>query len=226
MLAGYFLVNNLIMPAYTRHEVNVQVPDVRNQTFEEASDVLADHGLQAEKMVDRFNPSLPRGVIVDQIPPANDAVKPGRRIYLTVNSGEVPMVTVPSVKDFSLREAVNRLQAVGLEVQETRPDSIPSPHQNTVTRQRPAAGESIPQGSQVTLWYSTGLGDAYVTIPDVTGMTVEEARAVLLNRRLRAVAVGLENFDGLGEPIVQRQSREPGTRVREGFELRLFLTEE
>ena len=79
----------------------------------------------------------------------------------------------------------------------------------------------MPEGTKITLWYSTGLGNTYITIPDVTGMTVAEAQETLLRRKLRAVVIGREeDFDGLGEPTVKRQSRDPGTRVREGFELR------
>lgn len=223
----YLLVNYLVMPAVTRHEVAVQVPAVTDMAYEEAVRVLENADLKVERMEERFDPNRERGVVLDQNPAAELSVKPGRRIYLTVNSGDVPMVTVPSVLEVSLREAKARLQGRGLVVAAERPDSIPSPHRNTVTRQEPRPGASVPKGSDVTLWYSTGLGESYVTVPDVTGQTVEAAREMLLNRNLRAVIVGrVEDYEGLGEPTVQRQSREPGTRVREGFEVRLFLEAE
>ncbi|ARA93798.1 hypothetical protein AWN76_011915 [Rhodothermaceae bacterium RA] len=234
-LGLYFVVNTLIMPAYTRHDVAVTVPDVRNQPFEEARQILARYDLQAERDVQRFNPNLPRDVVIDQNPPAASQVKPGRRIYLTVNSGRTPMVTLPNVVNLSLREASYRLQALGLTVQDVRPDSIPSPHRNTVTRQDPAPGDSLAKGSSVTLWYSTGLGDRYVDVPDVVGLQVEAARRQLLQQKLRSVVVDAParvhaGGDGTTPPsvpdstlVVVRQSQEPGTRVREGFEIRLFV---
>ncbi len=225
-LLGYVLLNNLLMPIYTRHEVAVRVPEVIDLPYEEAQQLLAAQDLRVGTVVQRSDPAHERNVVLDQNPPPNALVKPGRRIYLAVNTGEVPMVTVPRVEEISLREAEARLQAVGLRVTDSRPDSIPSPHPNTVTRQQPAPGEVVPEGSSVTLWYSTGLGETYVTIPNVTGMTVGEAQQMLLERKLRSVVVGLDDYDRLGEPVIQRQSREPGTRVREGFELRLFLREE
>ena len=82
----------------------------------------------------------------------------------------------------------------------------------------------MPEESGVTLWYSRGLGDRYVVLPDVTGMTISEARRTLLRRRLRAVV--LDRSEEVEDPVVLRQSREPGTRVREGFELRLFTKQE
>lgn len=242
-LGLYFVVNTLIMPSYTRHDVAVTVPDVRDRPFEEAQQTLAHYNLQAERDVQRFNPNLPRDVVVDQNPPAASQVKPGRRVYLTVNSGRTPMVILPNVLDLSLREASYRLQALGLTVQDVRPDSIPSPHRNTVTRQDPVPGDSLAKGSSVTLWYSTGLGDRYVEVPDVVGLQVDDARRQLLQQQLRSVVVDAPNRssgdaeeeqgpDALdqAEPdsnvVVVRQSQDPGTRVREGFEIRLFVAEE
>jgi beta-lactam-binding protein with PASTA domain len=212
----YFVVDAWLMPAYTRQDVEIVVPDVRQMPYEEAERVLTAQKLRVEREEQRFNPNLPRDVVVDQKPPARATVKPGRRIYLTVNSGTVPMVQVPSVEGISLREARNRMATVGLIVEEVLPDSIPSPAPNTVTRQEPAPGETAPQGSGVKLWYSTGLGETYVTVPKVTGMSTEQARAFLLEHRLRSVVIG----EGTGP--VKKQSPEPGTSVREGFEVRLF----
>lgn len=224
LLVLYLLFNHLIMPAYTRYDLTVRVPDVRNQSLEEARQILAERGLGVGQPAQRFDRNRRPNVILDQNPLPEAAVKPGRLIYVTINSGDVPMVTIPRVEGMSLREARNRLMAQGLMIEAERADSIPSPYNNTVTRQHPPAGESVPEGSGITLWYSRGLGTRYVELPDVTGMTVSEARRALLRRRLRAVV--LDRFDEADDPIVVRQSREPGTRVREGFELRLFTQEE
>lgn len=225
-LLVYILIDKVMMPGYTRHGTTVRLPDVHDLNYDEAVQLLRSQSLRAEKLTRGYDPNRPRDVVVDQSPPPNALVKPGRRVYLTVNTGEIPMVSVPRVIDVSLREAENRMQALGLRVTQTLPDSIPSPHSNTVTRQVPAPGTRVQEGTEVTLYYSTGLGDRYVTVPDVTGLGIEEAESMLLRRKLRAVVVGLDEYTALGEPTIVRQSREAGTRVREGFELRLFVTEE
>ena len=223
LVAGaFFLADRLLMPAYTRYGDTVEVPELMNQPFEEASRALAQRGLRAERQTQRFDPDLPRDVVVDQSPRAEAQVKPGRRIYLVVNSGRTPMITVPSVAGTSLREAENRLRAIGLRVAEKRPDSIPSPYQNTVTRQEPQPGDSLREGGGVTLWYSTGYGEAYVTVPDVMGLPVDSAEQVLLRQRLRTVNVGLSALV-LEDTIVTRQRPAPETEVREGYEIRLFF---
>lgn len=226
---AYLLVDRVIMPDYTRHDVAVQVPSVTDRPFDEAVQVLARFDLDVERETQEFNPNVARDVVVDQRPRGQALVKPGRRVYLTVNAGEVQQVTMPSLDGLSIREARNRVRALGLTIDEERPDSIPSAYRNTITGHDPAAGDSLAEGSGVTLYYSTGLGEAYVDIPDITGMTVAEAREELLSRRLRAFIINgqrsteEERTVPLDSLEVVAQSRDPGTRMREGSEVRLSI---
>jgi beta-lactam-binding protein with PASTA domain len=219
----YLLFNNILLPSYTRQGVTVTVPDVRNKSYQDAARILTTQNLEVERVVERFNPRLPRDVVIDQTPGPDAIVKPGRHVFVTVNSGQALMVKVPRVRDLSLREAENRLKAVGLNVEDLLPDTIPSPYPNTITRQNPAPGDSLPQGAGVQLWYSTGLGQIYVQVPDLIGLTVTEARQQLLDLKLRPVVVGEPEEEAvLDEQEVRRQSREPGSEIREGSEVRIF----
>ncbi|MEM1128164.1 MAG: PASTA domain-containing protein [Bacteroidota bacterium] len=218
----YLTVDRLVMPAYTRYDAQVTVPDVTNLPYEDAQATLAQYNLRAEQNPPRYRPDLSPDVVIDQNPIPATPVKPGRRIYLTVNSGRVPMVTVPAVVSLSRREAEGRIRALGL-TPVLRADPIPSPYEGTITRQVPAPGDSLVANAEVTLYYSMGPGDAYVALPEVVGLPTDQAVAQLLERRLRYVFV-----DGPPPPsttyYIARQSREAGTRVREGFELRLWTT--
>jgi len=212
----YVSINYLIMPAYTRHGVAIPVPNVMARSYDEAADIIKESGLRPEERILR-KPNLPRNVVIDQNPKAGWAVKPGRRVYLTVNSGDTTTVVVPKVEAISIREAQNRMMIRGLAVAEVLPDSIPSLHANTVTKQFPEHGKRVEPGTEVILWYSTGLGRESVLVPSVVGMPADSARFFLLGLRLRSVLIGgsSETF------IVFGQSPEPGTSVREGSEIRL-----
>lgn len=233
---AYLLIDAVIMPAYTRHEVAVRVPDVENRMFEAAKERLEDRGLRVERQVGRFNPNVDSGIIVDQNPPPEADVKPGRRVYLTINAGEVPTVSLPDLSGFSVREANNRIASLGLAVDTVKADSIPSPYPNTVTRQKPAPGDSLQQGSGVVLWYSTGLGEEKVRVPNVVGKTVEEAKRSLLQNKLRSIVIDPDDEtseaeepvpDSLKTPaFVQRQAQPPDTTVWAGTEIRLFATDD
>ena len=196
VLSAYLLVDKLMMPAYTRHDASVSVPGVVNR---------------------------PVGEVLDQQPPADALVKPGRRIYLTVNAGQTPMVQMPDLGGTSIREAKNQLLALGLTTGRVRPDPVPAPYPNTITKQSPAPGDSVREGASVNLWYSQGLGSESSTVPDVRGLRVPTARRTLLDQNLRSVVVDTTQEADLSSVPVRTQSRSPGDSVREGTEIRLFV---
>lgn len=240
-LGTYVLIDAVVMPSYTRHGVAVQVPDVENRPYQEAKQLMKKRGLTVKRQIGRYNPNVPREAVVDQNPPPNSDVKPGRRVYLTVNAGDVPMVSVPDLNGISVREAKNRISSLGLKVGTIKPDSIPSPYPNTITRQTPSPGDSLKKGGIVDLRYSTGLGQDTVQVPSVVGRTVKEARRLLLTRKLRAVVVNSRTSEApqrtesspapsasadtsSARLFVRRQGRPPEEKVRAGTEIRLFTT--
>ncbi|MFO8100545.1 MAG: PASTA domain-containing protein [Salinibacter sp.] len=235
----YVLLDSIVMPSYTRHDASVRVPNVEDRSFETAKATMEEKGLDVQRQVGRYNPNVDQGIVVDQTPLARATVKPGRRVYLTVNSGEAPMVKIPDLNGVSVREAENRVSAAGLEVGTVEPDSIPSPYANTITRQSPAPGDSLQQGSTVDLWYSTGLGERSVDVPEVVGRTVADAQQMLLKNQLRFIVVDtsvadtadaqpseMDSTDILQQLYVRQQGRSPGTEVRAGTEIRLFTTDD
>ncbi len=240
---AYVLVDAVIMPSYTRHGVSVRVPDVEDRPFEKAKALVQRRDLAVMRQVGRFNPNVPQGTVVDQNPPASADVKPGRRVYLTVNSGTAPMVSIPDLNGISVREAKNRASSLGLQVDSVRPDSIPSPYPNTITRQKPEPGDSLKKGGAIDLWYSTGLGQDTVRVPNVAGRPVKGAQRLLLRHNLRFVVVNPRSSGSTTGPtsmtdtssatttdssetkrFVRRQGRAPRTKVRAGTEIRLFTT--
>ena len=216
-LIGFYLVMNyVVLPAYTRQGVEARVPEVRELPFEQASDVIEGRGLRAERRDQPYNPSIPRGAVVDQNPAPNASVKPGRRVYLYVNSGPQQMVTVPDVLTLSRNLATSRLGEVGLADVEVREDSVRSPYENTVTRQRPEPGEVVATRVKATLWVSPGLGEEEVTVPDVRGLAPVDAR-----RELVGEGLWVDPTRSIGGTVT-RQEPAPGDEVRQGTEVRIY----
>lgn len=211
------------MPTYTRYDVAVTVPDVREQSLDEARAAVSRAGLVSETIQLR-KPNMPRDVVIDQSPGPLARVKPGRRVWLTVNSNDTTTVLVPNLEALPVREAQNTLMINDLIVADVLPDSIPSAHANTITRQDPEAGSQVPPRTPVTLWVSTGLGDNFVEVPDVVGMDVELARQFLLESNLRSVVLGsMTGPTRQTETPVSGQSPAAGASVREGYEIRLRI---
>ena len=228
LAVAYLVVDRVVMPSFVRHDAFITVPDVKNLSIEDATLHLKRMDLLVEVESNRYNPDLPRNVVVDQNPGANFQVKPGRRVYLTINTGATPEATVPSLTDISLKEARLRLNAAGLraESSDIRPDSIPHPYKNVVTKQFPEPGKIVEEGSRVRLWYSTGPGDAYVSVPDVVGLTARQAQAVLLRQKIRSIVLSEDpsvDMSDTSNMRIGKQSHRQGIRVKEGYEIRIYV---
>ena len=219
----YLLVDSVLMPAYTRHDAIVDVPDLRGMTLDAARDSLLAWGFGMGPHEEYYVPGSPLNRILDQNPAAGTPIKPGRSVYVTVNAKERPKTTVPEVEGSSLRDARHRLKSAGLEIRAEKPDPLPSPYRNNITRQDPSPGEVVERGDSVSLWYGTGPGNTTVTVPDVTGLTVSAAKIRLREDNLWSVVLDLDEEEV--NPVVVRQSPVPGVHVREGFEIRLFPKE-
>ena len=91
-------------------------------------------------------------------------------------------VQVPRVVGFQSDAAAARLNNAGLEVEilEVRSRDVP---RERVTRQRPNAGELVDAGSTVTIFVSTGPGEA--TVPDVLDRSEKEAVRLVRSRGFR-----------------------------------------
>ena len=105
------------MDSYTEHGIAVKVPDITGLPEQEAVAVLAEHQLVGVTSDHVFVKGVPAGEITAQRPAASAKVKRGRKIYLTVSSGNQPMIAIPDIIDnCSLREAESRLRAAGFKL--------------------------------------------------------------------------------------------------------------
>ena len=214
-LAIYLTFDRVIMPSMTRHGSAVTVPDVMALTPENAESALALVGLSMQQqMLRKLN--LPINEVIDQRPPAGALVKPGRSIYVTINTGDTTTVVVPLVVGRSRRDVSGLLGQMGLRLGTVQEDSVRSSFpRDVVTRQLPGSGTRRPRQTPIQIWYSAGPSAAFVIVPDVSGMRVEDARERLRGAGLRSVILGSN------DQMVRDQGPAAGTTVREGSEVRL-----
>ncbi len=178
-----FLLDMLLMPAYTNYNDGVTVPDVSKVELSEADSMLTTYGLRFEVSERRSNPAYPADYVIDQDPTPSEIVKPNRKIYLTVNTVSTPKVEVPKVVNLSLRNAKIQLQNYGLVVGTVSYES--SRFKNSVLRQSIPAGQTVDKGSVVDLAVSDGLGEKMVAVPNIIGMKLAEAQQELRTAGLR-----------------------------------------
>ena len=99
---------------YTKHDVKIPVPNVVGQTVSNAEIMMENEGLTVKIIDSVYNEKAEPFSIIEQIPAAGNEVKPGRAIYVVINSGNKPKIKMPKLVDQSLTLATAVLKNNGL----------------------------------------------------------------------------------------------------------------
>jgi beta-lactam-binding protein with PASTA domain len=132
---------------YTRHGDAILVPNILKMKPFEAEEKLSSMDLGMKIIDTVYIDNMKPGVIVEQTPEANDDVKSGRVVYVTVNATSRPRVSMPKLTDCSLNLAKALLKNAGLTLG-TVSKEYAEYGNNLVTAQR-VSGRSIEPGEKV-----------------------------------------------------------------------------
>ena len=124
----------------------VQVPTVVGKKLANATSLLKDVGLDAT-VTRVYDEGIAKDVVISAKPKAGSTVDSGTSVTLTVSKGPPP-VEVPALVDLRRKEAVAKLEALGLKAKVVTGAATPL---NRVYDQDPKAGTMIPKGSTVTI---------------------------------------------------------------------------
>ena len=182
------------------------LPDLVGKTPRQALEAVRSYGLKVE-FTEGSDLSLPKDRILEQIPNPGTRVKPGRRLELVVNKPRLGKV--PTVNGRSLEDARQALEAAGYRLAGiTRIASGDTP--DTVLSSIPREGQPLPPGQGVRLMVSSGARPPVreTLLPDLTGLSEEEARYILAVAELQAQVVRVAS--GAPDGLVIGQEPGPG----------------
>lgn len=204
----------------------VRVPDVVGLTREDAQRVLQERRLRlGVDDVEVYSNEYPAGTVISQDPPANTPVRENRTVWVRLSKGP-EMVEVPDVIGMTRRQAEAYLAENGLkgEVRGYQfSDRIP---QEAVVEQAPAAGGFLQRGATVDLIISQGPPPpAQLTVPDVRGKTLDEARTLLEGQGLKVGNVWTDFRPELRDGVVIEQTPPPEEQVEAGSSVDLVVNQ-
>ena len=180
---------NWILKGITSHADVAVVPDLSGMTFEEAQAVLEEDALLAEVMDSSlYFAKMKPGTVVDQYPMPGATAKAGRMVQLTINRRRAGKVALPLLVERTLQRAELDLTSRGLRV--GRITYVPDLAEGLVL-QVSAGGVVLAEGSQVRKGTSVDLvvgkrsGPPTHAVPNLLGMRLGEAKAILQLSGLR-----------------------------------------
>ncbi|MFI9008668.1 Stk1 family PASTA domain-containing Ser/Thr kinase [Actinosynnema sp. NPDC053489] len=155
------------------------------------------------------------GKVVSTDPPANDEVAKRFEVKLVIGTAPEP-APVPSVVGLSPADAQKKLEAESWVYQQAT-QTVETEDPNLVGKvvsQSPDPGTSAPKGSAITV--TVGKAPGTVQLPDVTGQTLDNARATLEGNGFKVQTKEVDSAESLNKVIAQNPGpgrAEKGTLV-------------
>jgi serine/threonine-protein kinase len=222
-LAWGLLMDWIVMPMYTHRGEENELPDVTEMRFEAAEKLLASRGFRIVKDQTKHDNHYPVGTVIFQNPAPYSKVKKGRRIYVSVSSGET-LVQMPKVLGMSERDAAFILSQAGLSLGKVEYEYTDFYPAGVVSDQGIPEGSEVEQKAMADIKVSRGPLPDRFTVPYVVGMNVETAKKTLWQSGLAVGGISTEFNRRLVPGTVIEQSIKAGNEVNQGTGVALVVS--
>jgi beta-lactam-binding protein with PASTA domain len=180
---------------FSRHGKGFPIPDFAGMKIEKALEYAKDNDLRIEITDSVYIMTREPGTVIEQNPSAGTYVKANRRVFVTTNAVNPLLVEMPNLVGFTLRQAISTLNLQGFEIGLLA--FTPDIALNNVLEQHYRGkeidpGTKVPKGATIDLLLGRGLRNEKTVLPRVIGLTLAEARNLLLEASLN---LGRFSFD-------------------------------
>lgn len=216
----------LYLPFTTNHGQTVTVPDLKGMTLEQVEDYLSERDLEYIVDDSTYDPKAQPLTVYTQDPASGATVKQGRKIFLTINAKNPPLVKMPKLINRSFVNAQGELESYGLQLgkAEYRPDI----QVNMVLEQRYngqliAEGTPVPKGAKIDLVIGDGVGKQEFDMPSLVGMPFEEIQSTLAGNGLQIGSILYVNQPDSTQNVVVKHKPAAATKVRVGDAVDIWI---
>lgn len=156
---------------------DIEVPDFRGMTIEEAEDKAEDLGIEVKIGKYEFSTEYEQDQIMDQDPNHGEMVAKGDTVTVDISKGGERGV-IPNLIGKSEEDAKKMIEDYGFKVGSIK-EKESHEEKGTVIEQDPSAGSEGKQGDTINITISDGSGKEMGEVPYVLGMSEDEARAAI-----------------------------------------------
>jgi serine/threonine-protein kinase len=189
----------------------VKVPDVTNQSLDDAQSQLRDAGLDY-KVLQETSDSVDAGKVTRTDPPGGSQADKGTVVKLYVSTGK-EQVAIPDVSGQDPVTAANTLGAKDLTTEQVNQPSD-TVDDGKVIGTNPPAGTSVPKGSKIQLIVSTG--KEQIRVPNVVGLSRSDATTELQNAGFTVIVRDVTSLDPNNAGRVIAQSPSADSKAAKG----------
>ncbi|GAA2467502.1 Stk1 family PASTA domain-containing Ser/Thr kinase [Streptomyces macrosporus] len=189
----------------------IEVQDVVGEDADDAERELRDAGFEVVR-----KPQVseqPAGTVVEQNPAGGEKAKPGSTVTLTV-AQEDERPTVPNVVDQNFDSAKSQLEALGFVVEKVEQEDGSKPANTVIAQSLPANTKAEP-GSKITLTVTKAPAEQPVTVPNLQGQSLKDARKTLEDMGLQVQVQGSQD----GNASVVGTNPGAGSQLKKGDQI-------
>lgn len=226
VFAGLVWLTFRWLELHTHHGSEIAVPNVMNKSVHDAINILEDTGLNYEVDSFKFDPRYKPFQVLQIYPSPGSHVKEGRTIILKVNPRTWAKVAVPDILDRYKGLAFRQLDLLGLKVGDTLYE--PNIQRDAVIRMQLNGntlkpGTLLPKFSVIDLVIGAG-PKRNITIPNLVGLTVGEAKAVIAQNMFETGLIEHEDGGSDDSDIIYYQDPAGGEIRDQGMQIDLWAS--
>lgn len=203
-------------------KAEIQVPDVKGMTYQQAEKKLTDEGLKIKEGDRVYSAKYDEGEISSQDPDAGTKVKKGAVVTVNISKG-ASEDAVPDLIGMKEDEAKKKIRKYNFEVGEVK-TAKSEKEAGTVIDQDPKAGSEAATGTKINLTISDGKGKGEGTVPDLKGKSVSEAKDAIVNAGFVEGGVSYDVSTTYSKDKVMSQEYEPGTKLEKGTSISFVVS--
>lgn len=203
LILFYFLL--IYLNVYTLNGKEFELKNFQSLSLDELETEIESLNIEYIITDSVYTDSVPRGTIFTQDPLPGTFVKPGRKIYVTVNCINRQRFKLPDIYNKSKRQSVNQLKS-HFKIEFVKSEKY-SDVSSVVTKMMVGDTEVFPgqkliEGTTIKLFFGNGRGMNKIIVPNLTGISIEEAFPILEGNNLK-----------LGEIICDGQIKDTLTAI-------------
>jgi serine/threonine-protein kinase len=208
--------NSVVALTVSRGTQPITVPNVVSLTVDEARKKLGALGLKLNVGQQTESDTIPANVIASQDPAPQSTAESNSAVNVIVSTGPAT-AGVPNVVGMDADAAQSALQSAGFNVARAYTVDAANPT-GKISLQQPEAGKKVKKGATVTTFVSVS-----GSIPDVTGMSVADAKRALIDQGYQIGNTAYTQDSSLQDGQVVRTEPEANASVKPGESVNLTV---
>jgi len=164
----------LALTFFIKSEDTVVVPDLTGKDVVYALEILTDIGLNTKVKGSEYSTDIPKNQVIFQSPDPGTEMKKGRDVKIILSKGP-QYIAMPNLQGLSVQQAYILMEENGLCSGELTGIYNDSVQPDDIIAQTPRPGTMVKRGTCIDLLESMGHRPAAFEMPDLEGLSVDEA---------------------------------------------------